>query len=301
VRILVFIKDVPDVKIPVEYSEATGRIRQDWVVSMLNPPDRTALETAIKIREDVPGSHVTAIHLGPLSGERFIRDGLALGCDEGLRIWDENLDGIHPRSKALIFARVARILGFDIIFTGTQSQDTGNGQTGILVASHLRIPCITSVTAVEIRTDKGVVGATKRLAQGYHMLMESPLPLVIAMDALQERLRDPSLDALLEGEAKTIPCFDLAQLGIPEQLIERMDNDVTLGPLRFPKSKPKFIPAPDSSLPAFMRIRKLVEGTVKMRQGRVVSGSEDQVVEELFQTLLKEGWLDHLKRDRISE
>jgi len=27
----------------------------------------------------------------------------------------------------------------------------------------------------------------------------------------------------------------------------------------------------------------------------LVSGSEDQVVEELFETLLKEGWLDHLK------
>jgi hypothetical protein len=45
-----------------------------------------------------------------------------------------------------------------------------------------------------------------------------------------------------------------------------------------------------------MRIRKLVEGTVKTREGRLVSGSEDQVVEELFGTLLKEGWLDHLRK-----
>jgi hypothetical protein len=44
-----------------------------------------------------------------------------------------------------------------------------------------------------------------------------------------------------------------------------------------------------------MRIRKLVEGTVGTREGRLVSGSEDQVIEELFEALLKEGWLDHLK------
>jgi electron transfer flavoprotein beta subunit len=294
-KILVFIKDVPDVRIPIEYQETTGRLRQDWVVTMLNPPDRTALETALKIKADIPESQITVIHLGPIAGDRFIRESLALGCDEGLRIWDEELDSIQPRTKALIFSRVARILDFDLIFAGTKSQDTANGQTGIFLASYLRIPCVTSVTALEIRAKERIAVTTKRLAQGYHALIESPFPFVVAMDTLQEQRWDPSLAALLETVTKEIPCFDLAQLGIPRQLVERTDGDLTFSPLRFPKSKLRFIPAPDSSLPAFMRIRKLVEGTVKMREGRLVSGSEDQVVEELFETLLKEGWLDHLK------
>jgi electron transfer flavoprotein beta subunit len=296
-KILVFIKDVPDVRIPIEYQETTGRLRQDWVVTMLNPPDRTALETALTIKADIPESHITVIHLGPISGDRFIREGLALGCDEGLRVWDEELDGIQPRTKALIFSRVARILDFDLILAGTKSQDTANGQTGILLASYLQIPCVTSVTALEIRAKERIAVTTKRLAQGYHALIESPFPCVVAMETLQERHWSSSFSDLREANTKEIPCLDLAQLGIPRQLVERTDGELALSPLRFPKSKLRFIPAPDSSLPAFMRIRKLVKGTVKTREGRLVSGSEDQVVEELFGTLLKEGWLDHIRKN----
>ena len=45
-----------------------------------------------------------------------------------------------------------------------------------------------------------------------------------------------------------------------------------------------------------MRIRKLIEGTVSTREGKVVSGEDDVVVEELFQALLRDGWLGHLAK-----
>jgi electron transfer flavoprotein beta subunit len=282
-------------RIQVEYQEATGRLRQDWTITMLNPPDRTALETALKVKADFPGSHVTVIHIGPLSGEQFMRECLALGCDEGLRIWDEELGEIQPRTKALIFSHAAKILDFDLIFMGTKSQDTGNGQTGILLAARLGVPCIASAIAIKIRAGERVAEVTKRLTHGYHALIETPIPMVIGMETIKESRFEPSLSTLLEADSKDIPCWNLAEVGIPRQLIIRMDGDLTLDSLKFPRSKLRFIPAPDSSLPAFMRIRKLVEGTVGTREGRLVSGSEDQVIEELFEALLKEGWLDHLK------
>jgi len=290
-----FIKDVPDVRIPVEYEEVTGRLKTDWTITMLNPPDRSAIEAAVKIKSDIPGSQVTVIHLGGFSGERFIREALALGCDGGVRVWDEELDAVQPRTKALIFSRLARILGFDLIVMGARSQDTANGQTGILLASNLQIPCVTSVAALDVRAKEGTAVATRRLAQGYLAHIESPIPLVVAMETLQERRFEPSLSTLLEADEKKITSFDLADLGVPRQLIVKMERDLPVGPLRFPQSKPRFISAPDSALPAFMRIRRLVEGIVKTREGRLVDGPEDAVVEELFKTLLKEGWLDHLR------
>jgi electron transfer flavoprotein beta subunit len=294
-KILVFIKAVPDVRVPVEYEETTGRLRREWGVAMLNPPDRSAIETAITIRSDIPGSEVTVVHLGD---EDIIRQALALGCDHGVCIRDEGLQVLQPGTKALIFARVARVLGFDLILTGARSQDTGNGQTGILVASDLAIPCITQATALNIRAHEGTAAVTKRLAQGYHQLVESPMPLLVAMEALGPRCLEPTLSALLKAGEKEIESFDLTDLGIPMQLVLRTDRDLAVGPLRLPQSKLRFIPAPDSSLPAFMRIRRLVEGTVKTREGRLVDGPEDDVVEDLFSTLLKGGWLDHL---RLSE
>lgn len=296
-KIIVFIKEVPDIRIPLARDERSGNLRKDWNVSVLNPSDSAAIDTALVIKESLPGTHITLIHLGPPSGERFIREGLALGCDDGLRIWEEGIDAIQAQGKALIFERIARILGFDIILTGARSEDTGNGQVGLLLACNLQVPCITPVISVEIRAKERTIVAVKGLAQGYRERVESPIPLVVAMETQAEPNRYASLPTLLEATEKEIPCFDLARIGVSAQAIQRANGHFTLGQLQFPRSKLKPIAPPDSCLPAFDRIKQLIEGTVKRREGKVVSGTEDHVVDELFGTLLKEGWLNHLRKN----
>jgi electron transfer flavoprotein beta subunit len=294
-KILVFIKEAQDIKIPLAYNEPTRKLKTDWNVPILNPADSSAIELALRIKDNLPETHITLIHLGPTSGERWIREGLALGCDEGVRIWEEGLDEIGTRGKALIFARVAKILNFDLILTGIKSQDTGNGQIGILLASYLKAPCISSVITFEIK--EMTVIATKGLAHGYREYIASPIPLVVGVEAHEELNRYASLPAFLEANEKEIPCFDLPQIGIPRELVQQKDASLIFGPLQFPRSRLKFIPPPDSSLPAFERIKKLIEGVVASREGKLVRGEEDGVVEGLFQTLLQEGWLNHLRKN----
>lgn len=295
-KILVFMKEVLDTRIPVEYDEATGRLRADRGVPVLNPPDRSSLDLALTIKETAAGTHITLIHLGPRSSEGLIREGLALGCDEGLRIWEEGLHEIQVREKALVFERLARILGFDLILTGAKSEDTGSGQLGLLLASHLQIPCVTPVTSLDIKAKERAIVAVKRLDQGFRERVESPLPLLVAMEAQAEPNRYASLPACLEALEQDVPCLDLAGIGMSRQLIQRANAHLALGPLQFPRSRLKFVTPPDSCLPAFDRIRQLIEGTAKSRAGKVVTGTEDYVVEELFDTLLREGWLNHLRQ-----
>lgn len=283
-------------RIPVEYHKVTGRVRHDWTVPMINPADRAALSAVLKAKEHLPGCSVTVIHLGPESGETLIRECLALGCDSGVRVWDDEFEGLQPFTKALIFSRVAQILRFDLICTGARSQDTGNGQLGILIASRLGIPCVTSVVDFEISSGERVAKLKKMLARGYHAFIESPLPLVIGMESSRVSDLAPSLAHALAASEGKIPCWNLADLGISRQHIVKTEGSLSLGALRFPRSKLRFIPAPESTLPAFLRIKKLVEGTVSTREGRIVGGLEDQVVEELFNTLLREGWLDHIRK-----
>ncbi len=295
-KILVFIKEVPDIRIPLARDERTGNLRKDWNVSVLNPSDSAAIDTALVIKESRPGTHITLIHLGPPSGERFIREGLALGCDDGLRIWEEGLDAIQAQGKALIFERIARILGFDIILTGAKSDDTGSGQVSLILAHHLRVPCIIPAISVETGAKERTIVAVKRLAWGYRESIESPIPLVIAVEAQTEPTRYAGVPPLLEAAEKMIPCFDLARIGMSTQLIQRANGHVVLGPLRLPGSRLKPATPPDSCLPAFERIQQLVAGTVQRREGKMVSGTEDHVVDELFGTLLREGWLNHLRK-----
>lgn len=294
-KILVFIKEVQDIKIPLAYNEPTRRLKACWDVPMLNPADSSAIELALRIKDNLPETHITLIYLGPVSGERWIREGLALGCDEGVRIWEEGLNEIQTRGKALIFARVAKILNFDLILTGAKSQDTGNGQIGILLASYLKVPCINSVITFEVKGT--TVVADKRLARGYREHIVSPIPLVVAAEAHEELNRYASLPAFLEANEKEIPCFDLPQIGIPRESVRQKDASLIFGPLQFPRSRLKFIPPPDSSLPAFERIKRLIEGVTASREGKLVRGEEDRVAEGLFQTLLQEGWLSHLRKN----
>ena len=264
---------------------------------MLNPCDSAAIAAALQIKEGLPETHITLVHLGPVSGEQFIREGLALGCDEGLRIWEEGLDEIHVQGKAVIFERIARVLGFDMILTGARSADTENSQVGILLAHHLRVPCITQVISVETKGGARTLVAVKRLAKGYRERIKAPIPLVATIEAQVEPCRYASLPTLLEETEKEVPCFDLARIGLSAQLIQHANGHFTLGPLHFPRPRLKSVTPPDSRLPAFERIKQLIEGTVKGREGKVISGTEDHVVDELFDTLLREGCLDHLKKN----
>jgi electron transfer flavoprotein alpha/beta subunit len=175
-NILVCLKQVEDVKISVECDESTGTVRKDWNVPMLNPEDRAALEAALGLKARFPETRITLIHLGPPSGEQIVREGLALGCDEGVRVWDDDFEDLHVQAKALILARVARILTFDLLLLGARIHDTGSSQLGVLLASSMEMPCISRVIDLRVEGTKQIV-ATRRLAEGYQELVESAVPL----------------------------------------------------------------------------------------------------------------------------
>ncbi len=295
-RILVFIKEIQDIRVPLAYDDTTRRVKTDWNVPRLNPADSAAIDMALGIKENSRETHITLIHLGPDSKERWIREGLALGCDEGIRVWEEGLDEIGTRGKVLIFARMAKILSYDLILTGASSQDTGNTQVGILLASHLQVPCISSAVGTEVDGEGKVMLVTRKLSMGYQQRVKSPLPLVLTVEAREDQSRYAPLSPLLEATEKQIPCADLAEIGISAGLVLQEDSHLIFGPLQIPRPRLKFIAAPDSSLPGFERIQRLVEGIITGREGRLVRGAEDSVVEELFQTLLKGGWLNHLRK-----
>jgi electron transfer flavoprotein beta subunit len=293
-NILVLIKSISDTKIPLACIEEMGRLKEDWNVPMLNPDDGMAVAQALKIKKDITEARITIIHLGPFSGDRIIRNALALGCDEGLRIWDEGLEDLHTGGKLLVFARVAKILRFDLLFTGTKSLDTGSSQLGMLLASSLQVPCITRVVRIDaIRT--GTIIATRKLERGYRECVESARPLVISVEADEESSAYAPFPAITQAAEKSIPCFDLPRIGLPLQTIKQEESRLKFGTLRLPAPRLQFIQPPDSSLPAFERRHQIGEGFMQKRQGKIVRGKEDKVVEELFQTLLREGCLDHLK------
>jgi electron transfer flavoprotein beta subunit len=289
-RILVFAKIVCDVKVPVAHEKSTGRIENEKNVLVVDPADLSAIRSALEIREYVPGTHVTIVHLGPPSSEAFLRRCLAMGCDGVIRVWDETIIAdLHTQTKALILSRVAEVLSFDLVLAGARSQDTRNGQLGILVASRFRVPLITCATSM--RWDGQRLAVSRRLSDGSLPHLESPVPLVVTGEADDGGLEPPSFAALLNAAEGVIPCLDFTDIGIPDTAIREAESLLVYSPLHAPGARLNYVPAPDSSLPAYERRMRLLEGSVTKRQGRVVTGDEDEIVEEIFRALLDEGWL----------
>jgi electron transfer flavoprotein beta subunit len=226
----------------------------------------------------------------------MIRDALGLGCDEGLRIWEEGLEELHVAAKALILARAVTISGFDLILTGTKSLDTGSAQLGVLLASVLQVPCMTRVSGIDgIRAE--TVTVTRKLERGYQEQVESARPLVISFEADEEAVAYAPFPAVAQAAERTIPCWSLSEIGIPREAVRLAESRLKFGPLRLPEPRLQFIQPPDSSLPAFDRRRQLGETSMPKRLGRIVRGNEDTVVEELFELLLHEGCLTPIKNE----
>ena len=78
-KIIVCIKQVPDTS-EVKLDPKTNTLIRDGVPSIINPDDKSGIEAALRIKEQVGGT-VTVVCMGPPQADVAIREALAMGCD----------------------------------------------------------------------------------------------------------------------------------------------------------------------------------------------------------------------------
>ena len=103
----------------------------------MNPPDNYAIEEAMIIKEKIGVGEVVIVSMGPQRVQKVIREGLSKGADRGIHIETENLKEIDPLYTSKVFAETLRDENFDLILSGLQSDDSGMGQTGVLLGDCL--------------------------------------------------------------------------------------------------------------------------------------------------------------------
>lgn len=90
-EILVCIKQVPESN-KVEVDPVTGVLNRSSAASKMNPYDLYALETALRLRQEL-GGRVSVMTMGPAQAEAVIREAYAMGADEGWLITDRRFGG----------------------------------------------------------------------------------------------------------------------------------------------------------------------------------------------------------------
>ena len=152
-NILVCIKQVPDSN-KVEVDPVTGVLKRNGVEAKMNPYDLYAIESALRIREEM-GGKICALTMGPPQAASIIREAFAMGVDDGVLISDRKFGGADVLATSYTIAQAIKLIGeFDLILCGKQTTDGDTAQVGPEVSEWLNIPCVSNVLRIaELKED----------------------------------------------------------------------------------------------------------------------------------------------------
>ena len=96
----------------------------------LNPFDRPAIETALRLKE-AHGGTITAVSMGPASAKAALSEAMAMGVDRAVLACDPAFAGGDTLATATTLAAVVTYISpFDLLLFGTRTADSDTGQVG---------------------------------------------------------------------------------------------------------------------------------------------------------------------------
>jgi electron transfer flavoprotein beta subunit len=172
--------------------------------AIFNPEDLNALEQALGIKDQYPGTKITVLTMGPSRAAEILREGLFRGADDGVLLTDRAFAGADTLATSYALSMAIRKLGdFDLIISGRQAIDGDTAQVGPQVAEKLGIPQVTYAEAIE-SIDGKRIRVKRRLENGVEVV-EAPLPLLITVNGTARACRPRNAKLLQKYKhAKTV-------------------------------------------------------------------------------------------------
>ena len=286
-KIVVCLKEVVDSNLNLVFDPGTGELLQKGLAFRLNPDDVTTLAQALSLKKEDASVEIVLVSIGPERVEYYLRDGLARGADSAIRIWGEDIGELSSYQKARVLSRAISRLGTDLVLTGARSLDKATGQVGPLIAAWLDLPCVTEVVSFQTDQEQKSLTTVKNIGKGARERLQCSLPAVITVTGEGSQLPYASLDGILESRTAPITLTSPADLGLSPAEVK--DDPTRVTGLSYPRPRPRKVPTPESTLPAFDRILALLQGGLTRRQGKMLKGSSEELVNQLYDLLVAEG------------
>ena len=206
--ILVCIKQVPASN-KVEVDPVTGVLLRNGADSKMNPYDLYALETALKIREEVGGT-ISVISMGPPQAMTVIREAFAMGVDRGALLSDRRFGGADVLATSYTIAQGIKKMGdFDLILCGKQTTDGDTAQVGPEIAEHIGLPQVTYAIEAEAEEDRLVI--KKEVEAGFEKVAVS-YPCLITVTKPSFDPRFPTIKTKMAAKKAEINVLAYADL-----------------------------------------------------------------------------------------
>ena len=130
---------------------------------------------------------------------------MAKGADRGIHLQTESKGLTDPLSLAKQFAKVLESEQFDLIFSGLQSDDSGMGQTGIILGELLNMSTASLVVGTELNDN--TLKVKRELEAGWSQWVTLTLPASISIQSGLNQPRYPSLKGIMGAKKKELTIF----------------------------------------------------------------------------------------------
>lgn len=207
-KILTTVKKVVDVELNIRVNN--GAIVEDGLQYVINAWDENAVEASVQLKEN-NGAETTLVSIGGDENADMIKKCYAMGIDNGILIDDPALKKADSSIYAKVLQKVYEKGDYDLIITGKQAQDTDNGQTGIMLAEYLGLPCVSNVVKIEVVDDQKI--KVSRLGDIGTEVIELILPALITVSDSINEPRLPAMRGIMMAKKKKIETMDLSALG----------------------------------------------------------------------------------------
>ena len=204
-KIVVLAKQVPDTRnVGKDAMTAEGTVNRAALPAIFNPEDLNALEQALRLKEQNPGSTVGILTMGPPRAGEIIRQGLYRGADTGWLLTDRLFAGADTLATSYALATAIKKIGdVDIVIGGRQAIDGDTAQVGPQVAQKLGLNQVTY--AEEVLSVKDGKATIKRVIDGGVETVEAPLPVVITVNGSAAPCRPQNAKLVMKYKRANCP------------------------------------------------------------------------------------------------
>jgi electron transfer flavoprotein beta subunit len=309
--------------VPLRLHPAGAALRGEDALAVTGPAELAALQLALTLRDRLreglgASARVLALSVAPPAAEGVLREALAAGADEVLRVWGRDgsstadaepgtpagtrsgapsgtppgvvdAAGDATRALARAAASVLRPRAPALVLTGERSGDSGHEVFGGFLAAELGAAFAHRATEAEPAAPDGSRWrVTVRLERGYGQVLELAAPAVITVAASLPRPGYAGLPAWLASRRAAVPALvpTIEPATPPTHAARRGETT-----LRVPVPRVKRYTVPGQGLSAEARIRAMV--TLEAQGGGTLlsDASPEAQAEAVLRLLGERGYL----------
>lgn len=213
--VVVITKSTPDTAAKVEVN-AAGDVSWGDAQLVINPWDEYSVTEAVLLKE-THSVKTTVLAVGPEVHNDALKQGLAIGIDEAVRVWDDGMAGQDSLGYAnAVAAAIKKLDDVDLIIFGKELVDVATDAHIFQVGRKLGWPVLGSVSKIVKVDFTGKTITVERQIEEGKQTVSSKLPAVISVLKDINEPKYPSFMGIRKASKAVIPVWSSADLGIGE-------------------------------------------------------------------------------------